>query len=173
MLTDLGDRSRYADFWDALRAEGRLVADRSAAMLRWRLSDPDLTVRPLLLSFNRDRTITGYALVLLGKGSPIEPPVLEIIDLAALKSETAAIPALMRTLIGNARAMGAAKVRMQTVSTVMLEKLGAFAANARHEGGWGHCHVNFDPEANETVRSGWSPTPFDGDYSFCTRPVPN
>ncbi|WP_420652527.1 hypothetical protein, partial [Mesorhizobium japonicum] len=45
----LSERSEYADCWRDLVDEGHLLADRSPAMMRWRMSDPDQTVRPLLL----------------------------------------------------------------------------------------------------------------------------
>lgn len=53
VLSDFRDQSRYAAFWAALRAESRLLADRSPEVLRWRLADPDLTDPPLVLAFNR------------------------------------------------------------------------------------------------------------------------
>jgi len=170
VLTDLADRSRFADFWEALKAEGRMLADRSPAMLRWRLSDPDLTLRPVLLAFNRGKTIGGYAMAMMSKGNPIEPPMLEIIDLMALQDEPEAIPALMQALLDNARSLGAAKLRIQTVSPDLLRRLGPLADAARREGGWGHCHVKFGPETPGAAI--WSPTPFDGDYGICLRPVP-
>ncbi|WGM29920.1 N-acetyltransferase [Brevundimonas sp. NIBR11] len=170
VLTDLSDRSRFADFWQALKGEGRLVADRSPAILRWRLADPDLTLRPLLLTFNRGKAIGGYAMAMMSKGNPIEPPMLEIIDLVALEGEQDAIPTLIRALLANARSLGAAKLRIQTISPDLLRRLGPLADSAHHEGGWGHCHVKFAACAPGAAI--WSPTPFDGDYGFCLRPVP-
>ena len=170
VLTDLADRSRFADFWAALKAEGRLIADRSPATMRWRLADPDLTLRPLLLAFNRGKAIGGYAMAMMSKGNPIEPPMLEIIDLMALKDEARAIPALMEALLANARSLGAAKLRIQTVNPDLLRRLGPLADSARREGGWGHCHAKFEPDAPGIDT--WSPTPFDGDYGICLRPVP-
>lgn len=170
VLTDLTDRSRFADFWEALKAEGRLIADRSPAMMRWRLADPDLTLRPVLLAFNRGKTISGYAMAMMSKGNPIEPPMLEIVDLMALEDEPRAIPALMQALLTNAHSLGAAKLRIQTVNPELLRRLGLLADTARREGGWGHCHVRFDPDAPGIDT--WSPTPFDGDYGICLRPVP-
>lgn len=174
-LTDLSDASPYAGFWTALRRQGRLTADRSPAMLRWRLSDPDLTVHPLHLARHVNGEITGHALALLGKGNPIEPPMLEIIDLEALDHDRAAIPALVGALLKLAPALGAAKVRLQVVAESTLHDLGDLARRARREGGWGHCHVAFTPELLDNDAGdacGWRPTPFDGDYSFCTRPLP-
>ena len=170
ILSDLADRSPYADFWQALKGEGRLIADRSPAMLRWRLADPDLTLRPLVLAFNRGETIGGYAMAMMSKGNPIEPPMLEIVDLVALDDEPRAIPALIQALLANARRLGAAKLRIQTVNPELLRRMGPWADTARREGGWGHCHVKFAPgtPGGET----WSPTPFDGDYGICLRPVP-
>lgn len=170
ILTDLGDQSAYAGFWRALKAESRLLSDRSPAALRWRLSDPDLTTPPLILAFHRGRDITGYAQAMMAKGNIIEPPVLEIIDIEALADDTEAIPALTAALIAAARPMGAAKVRLQTTSRQGLSRLGVHMRSARREGGWGHCHARFAPDAPDPAL--WSPTPWDGDYAVCLRPLP-
>lgn len=170
ILTDFADRSRFADFWKALLSEGRIVADRSPATLRWRLSDPDRTLDPLILSFNRGNTIVGYAMAVMAKVNVIEPPVLEVLDLIALRDEPCALPTLMETLLANARGMGAAKVRIQVVNPDMLRRLGPLAGSARREGGWGHCHARFAPGVEGT--ESWAPTPYDGDYGVCLRPIP-
>lgn len=170
VLTDFADDSPFGAFWSALKAEGRIVADRSPAALRWRLSDPDQTLAPVVLSFNRGTAVVGYAMAMMAKANVIDPPVLEIIDLVALRDEPGAVPALMRALLGNARGLGAAKVRIQVVNEVLLRQLGPLAASARREGGWGHCHVRFEPGV-EGVDT-WAPTPFDGDYQLCLRPIP-
>lgn len=169
LLDDLGDNSDYARFWDALRREGRLVADRSPAMMRWRLSDPDLTVPPLVLAHRADGRIDGFALAMLNKQTPLEPPILEIIDLVGLESEPSAVQTLVEGLRILAPTLGAAKVRLQTVSPNLLQALGPLVDKARQEGGWGHCHVAFDTGMQD---AGWRPTPYDGDYSFCLRPLP-
>jgi hypothetical protein len=169
-LSDFGDRSRFDDFWTALKGEGRIVADRSPATLRWRLADPDRTLDPVILAFNRGKTIVGYAMAVMAKVNVIEPPVLEVLDVVALRDEPRAIPALMQALLANARRLGAAKVRIQVVSEDLLRRLGPLAASARREGGWGHCHVRFEPGAEGTAT--WAPTPFDGDYGVCLRPIP-
>ncbi|MDP1911928.1 GNAT family N-acetyltransferase [Brevundimonas sp.] len=170
VLSDFRDQSRYAEFWAALRAEGRLLADRSPEVLRWRLADPDLTDPPLVLAFNRGREITGYATAMVAKSNILEPPVLEILDLEALAGEAEAIPALMKALRGAVGQMGAAKLRLQMVSPHMLERLGDHVRGTRREGGWGHCHVRFAPGGPDPTL--WSPTPYDGDYAMCLRPVP-
>lgn len=170
MLTDLRDRSRYGDFWTALSGEGRLLADRSPSALRWRLADPDLTTRPVILAFNRGQAVTGYAMALLAKANTLEAPVLEILDLEALDRDDAAIPAMMKGLRLAARALGAAKLRCQVVSPRLLRRLGVWGERARREGGWGHCHVRFSIGAPDPDL--WSPTPLDGDYAICLRPVP-
>jgi len=170
VLNDFRDRSRYADFWQALSGEGRLLADRSPAALRWRLSDPDLTTAPLILAFNRGSDITGYAMAVMAKNNIIEAPVLEIIDLQAVSGEAEAIPALMEALIAAARPLGAAKLRLQMVAPLTLARLGRHARTARREGGWGHCHARFAADAPDPDL--WSPTPYDGDYGACVRPIP-
>jgi hypothetical protein len=169
-LTDLSDGSPFGDFWQALKVEGRAVADRSPEILRWRIADPDQTEPPLLLAYTRDGAVTGYAMAILSKATPVDPVVLEILDLVALQDEPHAIPALMRALVDQARARGAAKVRLQVVNEELTRRLGAWAIGARHEGGWGHGHVHFREGAEDL--GGWSPTPFDGDHGFCQRPAP-
>lgn len=160
----------YGNFWTTLKNEGRLLADRSPAILHWRLTDPDLTLRPLVLAFRRGGTVTGYAMAMLAKNNPIEVPVLEIVDLVAVRDEPDAIAVLTRTLLANTRALGGAKLRIQTVNEDLLRRLGPLAFSARQEGGWGHGHARFAP-GSPAVHS-WAPTPFDGDHSLCLRPVP-
>ena len=171
-LTDLSDSSPYDDFWRALRAEGRAVADRSPEVLRWRIADPDQTEPPLLLAYTRDGAVTGYAMAILAKATPIDPVFLEILDLVALEDEPHAIPALMRALMDQARIRGAAKVRLQVVNEELKRRLGAWALGARQEGGWGHGHIRFRGDAGSGDLATWSPTPFDGDHGFCQRPAP-
>lgn len=170
VLTDFRDESRWTDFWRALNTSDRMLSDRSAEALRWRLADPDLTQPPLVLGYTHGDVIFGYAMAMMAKGNIIEPPVLEIIDLEALDGHADAIPTLMQGLMKAARAMGAAKVRLQTVAPRTLERLGNFARTSRREGGWGHCHVHFADDAPDPAL--WSPTPYDGDYAICLRPVP-
>lgn len=170
VLTRIGEGSPYDRFQQALGREGRLMGDRSPAMLKWRLADPDMTPPPLLLAFRRGDVITGYAMAQMAKSNIIEVPVLEIIDLEALAWDDEAIPALMKALAAAARPMGAAKVRMQVVSPLMLTRLGDWADTAAREGGWGHCHVRFAEDAPSPEL--WSPTPFDSDYAICLRPLP-
>lgn len=170
VLTDLADKSRYGEFWTALVSESRLVADRSPETLRWRLADPDLNRPQLMLAFNRGRRITGVVMAALAKGAAIDPPFLEILDLVALEGENEAVPVLVETLIANARALGAAKVRLQVASPRLMAQLGPLADRARREGGWGHCHVKFAADAPDPGL--WSPTPYDGDYAVCLREPP-
>lgn len=169
-LTDFG--ADWTLFWSRLKAEGRVLADRSAEVMRWRVAEPDATARPVMLAYRRDGAITGWLLAQTAKMNRLEPPVLDIIDLIALEDEPEALPALVRTLIANAARLGAAKVRLQVVTPALLAALGPVARRARREGGWGHGHVRFAPAHAGRLRAGWAPTPFDGDYSFCLRPPP-
>lgn len=168
-LRDLSDGSPYAAFWRALSQEERLLADRSPEVLRWRLADPDLTTPPVLLACAQEGRIVGVAQALMTKTSLIEPPCLDILDLIALQDAPDAVARLARCLVDNARGLGAAKVRLQTVNPALLRALGDLGVQARREGGWGHCHAIVDDPALATV---WAPTPFDGDYGVCSRPAP-
>lgn len=170
LLSDFGDTSPYAAFWRTLAGEDRLLADRSPEVQRWRLQDPDLSQAPLALAFERDGAVVAYAMAMMAKSNILEPPVLEILDLEALREHAEVIPVLMEALIAAARGMGAAKLRLQTVTPQTIRRLGAFARTARREGGWGHCHVSFSADAPDPAL--WTPTPYDGDYAICLRPVP-
>lgn len=170
-ISDLSDTSSLAAFWSELRGQGRLVADRSPATLRWRMADPELTVAPLLLGCEQDGCLVGYAQAVLSKGSPIEAPALEVIDLIALDRAPHAASALIKAMLRLAPRLGVARVRLQVVNGALLDALGPLARSARREGGWGHCHAHFDPELEDAGRD-WRPTPYDGDYAFCLRPLP-
>lgn len=167
-ISDVSEGSPYGEFWRALSSQGILVADRGAEMMRWRLADPDLPRRPLLLGRIEDGRLTGTAMAMTAKTSIIDPPSLEIIDLQALAGSDA-IPLLTHTLIRNARAMGAAKVRLQALTPELLQTLGRLGRAARREGGWGHGQAAFREESLAPL---WRPTPLDGDYLVCNRPVP-
>ena len=168
-LRDLADASPYADYWRTLKAEGRLIADRSPAVMRWRMADPDQTQPPLLLAQVRDGRIEGVAMAMVAKVSVLEPPCLEIIDLTARADAPDAIERLAGALIANARALGCAKTRLSVTNPDLLDALGDLPPRARREGGWGHCHARI---ADPALAAEWRPTPFDGDFSICSRPVP-
>jgi hypothetical protein len=156
-------------YWRACVAEGGLLADRSPALLRHRLGNPDRTSPPVLLAAMEGDAIVGHAWAELAKPSVIDPPVLEIVDLMALDGARGAIDRLMSALMAAARRLDAAKVRLHLVSPRLLDQLGPWADRARREGGWGHAHARFEPDAPDPDL--WQPTPYDGDYSFCLRPA--
>jgi len=160
----------YDRFWQNLKGEGRLIADRGPEIQRWRLGDPDQNLRPLTFKYERNGEIAGYACAMFAKENPIEPLVLEIIDLAALAGAPEAIPALMAALLAAARTRGAAKLRLAMVSPRLLEQLGAYARTARREGGWTHAHVHLSADAPDIAD--WAPTPFDGDLFMSLRTPP-
>lgn len=171
-LSDLSDAGPLAAFWARLKAQGRPVVDRSPAMLRWRLGDPDATTPPVILVFRRDGAVTGWLWAQISKASEIEVPILDIVDVVALDGEPDAVPALVRTVLKGARSIGAAKVRLQVAAPEMVRALGPLADRARREGGWIHGFIRFAPEQADRLRGAWAPTPFDGDYGVCLRPAP-
>lgn len=170
ILSDFRDGSAYGRFWDALKAEGRLIADRSPAVQRWRLSDPDATTLPVALSFGREEAFGGYAVAMFNKPSPIEPVKLEIIDIMALEHAPEAVPALMTALKRIAVTFSAAKLRLPVVNDRLMQQLGPWVCTARREGGWSHAQVFVHNGAPDI--SSWQPTAFDGDYGLCLRPPP-
>jgi hypothetical protein len=160
----------YDAFWQSLKGEGRLIADRSPEIQRWRLSDPDQNLHPITFKYMRNGEIVGYACAMFAKENPIEPVVLEIIDLAALADAPEAVPALMAALVATARVRGAAKLRLAMVNPHLLEQLGGYARSARREGGWAHAHIYLAGQAADI--SQWAPTPFDGDLFMSLRTPP-
>lgn len=163
---------RFDDLWARLREDGRMLAFRDAATLRWRCADPDLTCAPVMLGYEADGELAGYLLAFFSKGSEVERPALEIIDLIATRAhEAAAIPALVRTLLQSASALGAARVRLPAVGPEMDRLLAPFAS-ARQVYDHDHCHVRWADGVDEEMKNAWFITPYDGDYSFCLRPPP-
>ena len=63
------------------------------------------------------------------------------------------------------------ETREEVETSVAVHGVRPLARSARREGGWGHCHAHFDPELEDAGRD-WRPTPYDGDYAFCLRPLP-
>jgi hypothetical protein len=168
LLSDFDDA--YHRFWLCLKGEGRLIADRSPEIQRWRMSDPDQNLRPLIIKYERDGEITGYACAMFAKENPLEPVVLEITDLAVLADAPEAAPALISALMTAARARGAAKLRLAMINPRLLEQLGAYGRSARHEGGWTHAHIHLSADAPDI--GGWAPTPYDGDLFMSLRTPP-
>jgi hypothetical protein len=163
---------RFDTLWARLKQDGRLLAARDAESLRWRCADPDLTRTPLLLAHQGEEGLEGYLLAFFSKGSQVERPALEIIDLIATADrEAAVIPALVRTLLASARGLGAARVRLPVVNPRMEALLTLFRG-ARRVYGHDHAHVRWTQGAEPMLSDAWFATPFDGDYSFCLRPPP-
>lgn len=169
MLDAPWEMPAWDSYWRACVAEGRLLADRSPAILRHRLGNPDRVSPPVLLAAVEGEAIVGHAWAELAKPSVIDPPVLEIVDLMALEGTTGVIDRLMSALVAAARRLDAAKLRLHLVSPRLLDQLGPWADRARREGGWGHAHARFEPGAPDPDL--WQPTPYDADYSFCLRPA--
>ncbi|HYE45132.1 MAG TPA: N-acetyltransferase [Caulobacter sp.] len=163
---------RFDELWVRMTADGRLLAARDGASLRWRLADPDLTRRPVILGYEQDGRLTGYLLAYFAKQTEIERASLDIVDLVATaETEAVAIPALVGTLVSNARDLGVVRVRLQTVSPGLDEILSPLAGAQRivtH----GHCHARFAEGLPAGALEAWQVTPYDGDYSFCLRPPP-
>lgn len=163
---------RFDGLWARLQEDGRLLAARDSATLRWRLADPDLTRRPILLGYEHKGRLAGYLLACFSKPTEIDQPCLDIVDLIApAEHEARAIPALVRTLVDNARDLGVARVRLQTVSPT-LDRILADLPGAHRQVTHGHCHARFADDVDPAMAAAWGPTPYDGDYSFCLRPPP-
>lgn len=109
-------------------------------------------------------------MAMMTKYSSIETATLEILDLDGLSGSRDLIPDLVNSLIQLAGPLGAAKLRLQALSERLYNDLGDVGQKARHEGGYGHCHFLMAPDF--TGHHSWQPTPFDGDYSICWRPMP-
>lgn len=167
-INDLSDSSSLANLWTALRAEGKLIADRSPATLRWRLSIPGLSSPPILLGYHDEKGLCAYAMAQMSKTGPLDVPALEILDMVALdRSATVALPTLLKAVKTAAYKMGAAKVRLPLVSPQIYKALASKTGMNRDEGGWGHAFARFNGPQEQFAD--WQPTPFEGSYSFTLR----
>jgi len=172
VLSEAEVDGRFDALWDLLQQDGRLLAARDSASLGWRLADPDLTRRPVVLGYEADGRLVGYLLAFFAKQTEIERPSIDIIDLIATREhEAAAIPALVQTLVENTRALGAVRVRLQAVSP-RLDELLVGLPGARRTLTHGHSFAQFGEDTPAGAIEAWYATPYDGDYSFCLRPPP-
>jgi len=163
---------RFDRLWARLKSEDRLLAVRDRAALAWRLADPDLTRKPVLLGFEADGELAGYLLAFFSKQTQVDQPALEIIDVIAVRDlQARAVPALITSLVRSARDMGVARVRMSVVNPA-LEPLVAATPGAHRLDAHPHIHIRYDQSFAETAPQSWYVTPYDGDYSFCLRPPP-
>ncbi len=168
MLHDLSDSSSLGSFWNELKADGKLVADRSPAALRWRLSIPGLSAPPLLLGYHDEKGLCAYAMVQMSKTGPLDVTALEIIDMVALERAPAnALPTLLKAVKTAAYKRGAAKVRLPLVSQQLHKALASKTGMNHVEGGWGHAFARF--HAPQENFADWQPTPFEGSYGFTLR----
>lgn len=164
------DADRIDRFWGELLSLGALVADRSATTLQRRASDPDRTGQALLFGWVKGDRMTAMVLGQLGKMSECEAPVLDIIDLVWLgPEEVAAAKTLLLHLKTEARRAGASRMRLSLVNQTTAEiASGVPGAVARRRHIHGHAIIGMGAADGLP----WAPTPFDGDFGFCLRPVP-
>ncbi len=168
-IVDLGPGSAWDGYRLRLAREPRLRPDRSPTVMAWREADPQAPRPSLMLGcFERD-DLVAHARARLAKGNALEVTALEILDLDWVEGRRAAVPVLMGALFDQARAWGAAKLRLQVVGPRVMDALGPWVERARREGGWGHCKLAW---AGDAPALPWEPTPFDGDYEVCLRPAP-
>lgn len=162
---------RIDAFADALSGEGRLMARRDAAALRWRLGNPDRTREPILLAWMDGDAVGGLLLAEISKVTQLDAPTLEIIDLVAL-SDCAdhAIPSLMISLVRSAARLGCARVRLPVVTREMEGRLASIPGMHRCHG---HAHgfAWIKPGAASLVAD-WRLTPYDGEFGICFRAPP-
>lgn len=156
-------------YWAALAARGGVLADRSAATLMNRFGDPDRTGDPVLLGWREGERLTATALAQLGKMSPLESPILDLIDLTWLEPGSRAGPvALVARMKEVALDLGASRLRLPlatpALAAVARQVRGALIR--RH-----HVHAHARLHAPE-VATGWAVTPYDGDCGFSLRPKP-
>jgi hypothetical protein len=133
------------------------------------MSDPDNSHPPVLLAYEEAGVLAGYLLAQPGKQTQIDQTTLEIIDLFTEPGVAQrAVPALIHALTANAARLGAARVRLLTVSPALDAIVGS-TRGARRQITHGHSHVRLNrPEPSLD----WSPTPYDGDLGFVLRPPP-
>jgi len=162
---------RIDAFAAALAAEGRLMARRDAAALRWRFVNPDRTRDPILLAWIEGEAIGGLLLAEITKVTQIDAPTLEIIDLVAV-AECAdhALPALVLSLVRNAARLGCARVRLPVVPQELERRLESVPGMLRRHG---HDHgFAWIRPGTEGLVENWRLTPYDGEFGVCFRPPP-
>lgn len=167
-------RVELADFWSRLAAENAMFARRDAVTLQWRFSNPDQTLQPVFLTYDRGDGVTAWLIGQVSKESEIAAPILTIIDLIGLSDAHGdALADLVRGAINIAKGMGLARVVIPHLSSQTLTALQSITDTADLKSEHIHAHIMPSGQLSlPALEQAWRATPYDGDYSFCLRQPP-
>ncbi|ACT59655.1 hypothetical protein [Hirschia baltica] len=162
-------------FWSRLSSNEGIFTYRDKATLDWILSNPDAQTPPIFITYDRGDGIEGWLIGLISKESEIAPPILSIIDLIALpESQNTILPELISAARKIASKMKLMKVHLPYASQETVKALeNCITPSNIKTTDYAHAHGCFYPPYRvEEFEKNWSPTPLDGDFSFCLRPMP-
>ena len=170
----LSPSSDLSEFANRLGAEDFITSRRDHTRLRWKLSDPDQSQKPLMWIYDRGDGVEGWLIARVTKESEIAAPTLTIIDLISLSSSTHdALPALVDAAIDASRSMGAARLLLPHFTPETAEALKQRMQDGVVRETYPHAHIlGLDMTASE-IEKCWRTSPFDGDYFFALRQPPS
>ncbi|HEY0102005.1 MAG TPA: hypothetical protein VGB60_00895 [Brevundimonas sp.] len=157
-------------FHEELCRSQTVVADRSAAALQRRFSDPDQTVAPVLFGWKESGRLSAIALGQTGKLTERDAPILDVIDIAWIGPDgRSAAVTLLSHLKTLGRRSGASRMRLSLVNNATAAVAGSVPGRLvrrRHV----HAYAHYSDAHSPTEL--WRPTPYDGDFAFCLRAPP-
>lgn len=159
---------RFDALWEQLSRQPGLQVVRSAAALRWYLSDPDAP-EATVLALSDDAGLRGYAAVARHQPPGAAAPELRLLDLVVRPGEEAAIPPLLRRAAQLGRAAGAGFLYAAPCGAALSAQLLALWPH-RHA----HAHAAHFLRAKKRAETArytgpgvWRATGLDGDTPFC------
>lgn len=159
------------EFWQrALRDRPEcLLADRSAAVLRWRYGHPAAAARrAVILLARRAGQMAGYAVVTREDSPDIGLDRSRVVDLIAERDDTAVVDRLLGAAHEHARAEGSHILEVIGFPARIRQRLCAGNPYVRALRSWQYWYKAVDPALGQALSrsESWYGTSYDGDASL-------
>ncbi len=163
-----------AHFWERLSSSEPFYMRRDTAALKWRFSNPDQTLDPIMFVFDRGNGVEGWLIAQVSKETEISAPILTIVDLIALDDAVqSAYPTLVSTAIEASRQMRLQRVQLPFADKATINALKPLLKSSNIHKGHIHAHAKFHQNTDtDMLERNWRLTPFDGDFTYCLRQPP-
>lgn len=165
-----GFDSRFDRFWEDLcrRRPRRLMAVRSAAMLRWHFAPHLGAGKLVVLAEPAGEGLQGYAVLLLDDGPRAVPARAQLVDLQVLDDDPARVDRLLAAAFAATRARGLPMLQAIGFEPFKRGRFLALAPRRRKLSAWLYYYKAMRPElvAPLSEESVWDPCPYDGDATL-------
>lgn len=166
-VKEIGDE--FQQLWEQKVSERpRLLADRSAATLRWHFDIPDDLGATQVLCCHRGANLVGYAIVRHTRSSDSEIQKSLLADMLALNDDKAALSALWAAAYQGAKRAGSHVFEVLGFPAGIREVSAKWRPYVRKYPATPFFYKAADPGFSQTLSDGgaWYACPFDGDTTL-------